>query len=490
MIAISRFLIQCTFFFICIFLMITAIESEYAMRVFHALFIFPSLASLPFLTLPTFFVITFSILLFTCLFGRIYCSFFCPIGFMQDVVFKMVRFAKKKSFPFSAEFPTIFQYIRMFILSFCLFSILLTYPLYTYFDQYSQLARVLSFRSLDVSISSTEFILGFIFILLLICPPVFFPRFFCNVICPSGTLFSLLQKFALFRFVLQDDACKSCHTCQSKCPSRSISGSGIDIKTCIYCFECLSFCGFKSIFFRFKSFLKKATHTTPKVSLDRRRFFKTISLFSLGGLFLYGNKKASFFALSHFQNRAFPPGGSSIERFTSLCSSCNLCLSVCPTKVLKKTFHQQKTLFALPRPHLGPYLDFDHAFCSYECNECLKICPTGAIQYVPLPDKKVIRIGKVRLFHFRCISYNEGRDCNACAELCPTGAITTKKLGSTFVPVTHEDYCIGCGACQYACPVTPKAILAIPLDIHELAYRPSSSQKKDPLQGTTNDFPF
>jgi ferredoxin len=143
-------------------------------------------------------------------------------------------------------------------------------------------------------------------------------------------------------------------------------------------------------------------------------------------------------------------------------------------------------------------MNYDRGYCEYECDRCLKVCPSGAISRFPLETKKKIKIGSSELNKDLCIPFVSKRDCAACQEQCPTGAITMEPRGNTRVPVLNDDYCIGCGSCQYACPVKPvRAILVKPKGVHSFAFNPRQQGPKARKKGLQyipkpekSEFPF
>lgn len=60
-------------------------------------------------------------------------------------------------------------------------------------------------------------------------------------------------------------------------------------------------------------------------------------------------------------------------------------------------------------------------------------------------------------FNERCLARNCG--CFACVERCPTQAIRVVPGEGIHV---DETFCIGCGTCEYVCPVHPKAVILQP----------------------------
>ena len=60
-------------------------------------------------------------------------------------------------------------------------------------------------------------------------------------------------------------------------------------------------------------------------------------------------------------------------------------------------------------------------------------------------------------FNDRCLARNCG--CFACVERCPTQAIMVVPGEGIRI---DETLCIGCGTCEYVCPVNPKAVILQP----------------------------
>jgi ferredoxin len=61
---------------------------------------------------------------------------------------------------------------------------------------------------------------------------------------------------------------------------------------------------------------------------------------------------------------------------------------------------------------------------------------------------------------------SKGSKCGNCADKCPTGAIQIIPLNpddekSHYMPVVNESRCIGCGACEYYCPVRPLSAIYV-----------------------------
>ena len=188
----------------------------------------------------------------------------------------------------------------------------------------------------------------------------------------------------------------------------------------------------------------------------------------------------------HHTQPLMPPGAVDRKHFQSLCTACQLCVARCPEQVLRPSVAENGW-----KGFWQPLMDFDRAFCAYDCNVCGEVCPTGALTPLPLEQKHITRAGMVHFFKCRCVVHVEGTSCGACAEHCPTQAVHMVPFrGDLTIPEVDPDLCIGCGACEFICPVRPdKAIVVDGLGTQELA-KPIPKGGSNTIRAKEEEFPF
>jgi formate hydrogenlyase subunit 6/NADH:ubiquinone oxidoreductase subunit I len=164
-----------------------------------------------------------------------------------------------------------------------------------------------------------------------------------------------------------------------------------------------------------------------------------------------------------------PPGAQDEDAFLTRCLRCSECMKACPTSGLQPTL-LEAGLEGLWTPVLKSRL----GYCDFACAACGQVCPSGAIPRLTLQQKRRQVIGLAAIDEDRCLPYAEDTPCIVCEEMCP---VPEKAVVLKEVTVTREDgrgerlarprvvasRCIGCGICEYKCPVDGRsAIVVVP----------------------------
>lgn len=461
---------------------------------FHSLHIFPALNSAFGGSGARYMAFTLIFLIATAVFGRFYCSFLCPLGFLQDILSSIARIFKIKP----GRVHNIW-WLRTFILFLTIFAAIFGTGFWGWLDHFSIFGRLingfvipaanytlsplapylnktnyLQIEGLDAHFSGFDFYYSLIFITALFIISAFRPRWFCNTLCPSGALFALIYKAGFLKIQLSKN-CPGCKRCEKICPSASITNGEIDYATCVTCFECVRVCPSNILKISVgknkndaaTAYIQTAPGTPAdnkqNIASDRRAFIANMASVSAAVCAAnYLAKPAMSLINIKKIGASMPPGAINAHNFFSKCSACHLCISNCPSKVLKPAL-LENGITGISKPRL----DYDKSYCAYECNVCTGVCPSGALKYLPLKEKQITAIGTVFLdttAKTHCIPYKDKVDCGSCAEHCPTGAVYMVKNGDVFVPKIRRAYCNGCGICEHVCPVLEnKPIKVMPL---------------------------
>ena len=351
----------------------------------------------------------------TLIFGRIYCSTICPLGLLQE--FFLLLFRRKK---LPAQKNTPFKYF----LAALTFGSLLggTAVLMRLIDPYSVSGTAAGGALYGICILTAIALLTWLK-----------GRFFCTNICPVGAVLGLMSRFSLNKININPDACVACGLCAQKCPSGCIDfkNKTVDNETCIKCFKCLSLCHNHGIFYGSTPKHRNSQPFNP----GRRRFIAGTAAMVLFATAFKGGLNLSKGIARKVKNIIVPPGAVSADRLAEKCLNCNLCVTNCPMKIIKKADNE------FPAVHIK----YQKSFCDYNCNKCSEVCPSGAIRSIALPEKQKTQIGLAAVNEDSCIQ------CGLCVMECPRSAIT-KPQGE--FPQINPGECIGCGACQAVCPVS------------------------------------
>ena len=428
-------------------------------------------------------VIIFLIAL-TLIFGRVYCSTICPLGVMQDLISWFAGKRKKNRFKFSPAK----SYLRYGVLALFVAAMVAgigsIVALLAPYSSYGRIAQNLlsplykwgnnllafiaekvdsyAFYSTDVIVASVgTFAIAAVTLIVIGYLAWRSGRTYCNTICPVGTVLGELSRFSLLKPVIDTDKCINCGKCARNCKASCIDAKNhaIDYTRCVVCMDCLESCSVDAVKYTLRckaSSCKKSAE--PKVDSSRKSFLIGAGLLAAsaakaqemkvdGGYATIIGKKAPKREIN-----PTPAGSLSVKNLTSKCTGCQLCVSACPTNVLRPS--------ADLKSFMQPVMSFENGYCRPECNKCSEVCPAGAIQPITVEEKSSTQIGHAVWVKANCIVLTDDVDCGNCERHCPSKAITMvpsdpNNRRSRKIPTINEERCIGCGACENLCPARP-----------------------------------
>ena len=457
--------------------------------------------------------VVLGILLVTLLAGRIYCSVICPLGVFQDIVLWIRRtlgkvFPKSKALRKRFKFNRECRWVRYPVAALAIAGIISGLQIVVaLLEPYSAYGRMI--RSIVGGGPAPLLIAaGVTFVAVVLCAWLW-GRAYCNTICPVGTVLGCVSRYQFFGVRVDEDKCIKCGACSRICKSSCIEEGTlrIDYSRCVDCFDCIGACKQGAL-----GFGKTARRAVPGSGIDsvisteakrsgesplhqeisrqarndsantrqarndsantrqarndkdndgRRRFLATGAMLIGTGIAASAQNMKLDGGLAELQPktprertpRLVPPGATGLKAFYDSCTACQLCITHCPSGVLRPSTDLEH--------FLQPQMGYENGFCRPECTACSEVCPAGAIRPVAKDAKTLIRIGTAKVNPFICLSASGEERCGACARHCPTGAISMVDVDGTLRPVVAEEQCIGCGKCEYLCPVRPESAISV-----------------------------
>ena len=431
----------------------------------------------------------------TLLCGRVYCSVICPLGIMQDGINWLRGHTGKKS-----KRKNRFRYkkgltvVRIIFLALFVVSIALGVMTFAaLIEPYSEYGRIVStfvaplYDGVNNMLADAaqardsyafyhvapQFMFGTAMIVAGVTFAVvaFFAwtdgRGYCNSICPVGTILGYVSKVSFLRPVINPSACNSCSKCSRNCKSSCIDFKQhkIDYSRCVACMDCLGVCSKGAIKYTYKRYGESEAPVKASVDGGRRTFFG-IGAIAAGAALARAQEKVTDGGFAPIipkekperKYRISPPGSRSLVNLHRNCTSCQLCIASCPNGVLRPSMDLET--------FMQPEVSYEKGYCRPECTRCSEVCPAGAIVMIDTAVKSSTQIGQAVVNRERCLSASKGVKCGKCAVKCPAQAIVMVAVNpedeaSVLMPAVNESLCIGCGACEHLCPVSPESAIVV-----------------------------
>ena len=456
------------------------------------------------------FIVVAALAVLTLLFGRIYCSVICPLGVMQDLFGAAGKKAKKNRYSWSPAISWM-RWLLLVVFTGAMLAggTLLIHKAALLIAPYSTFGRIVqnlfaplwllgnnalaylaeragsyAFYTVDVWVKSAASIAVSALTLAIIGVLAWRNgRTWCNTVCPVGTVLGVLSKWSFMKIVIDTEKCNGCGVCARNCKAACINSKEhkIDYSRCVACMDCLGKCRQNAIFYEPVTITRaieradaikaeKEKQTTKEGGMSRRTFLAVTATMAAatavraqekevdGGLAAIEDKK-----IPDRATPIVPAGAQGLRNFTTHCTACQLCVSVCPNGVLRPSSRLENMF--------QPEMSYERGYCRPECTKCSEVCPTGAIHRIDRAEKSSTQIGHAVWVKENCVPLTDGVKCGNCARHCPAGAITmvasdAGNPDSPKIPAINTERCIGCGACENLCPARPLG--AIYVEGHEM----------------------
>jgi len=442
------------------------------------------------------------ILLPTMLLGRFFCGWICPLGSIHHFFSSLKSERKRGKQLIESNRYKRWQTTKYYLLVAALIAAVLGTGVVGWLDPFSLLVRSLGlsilpgtdyalnavlralehsrFASVQMVGSGLHFIfgalllgfkqpyfrqgiwLGIIFIFLLALN-FRVTRFWCRALCPLGALLGVASRWSILGLVKSPEHCEDCNRCLLRCQGGDDPIGGVPWRQpeCHLCLNCIDECPEHGLQFKFFPAQKSIG-----VNLQRR---KVLTGLAAGAAVVPLLRSTPGFVVERQERLLRPPGALDEEHFLSRCIRCGECMKVCPNNALHPALNEAG-LEGLWTPVMVPRI----GYCESSCVLCSQVCPTGAIWEITAKEKgwearvagdaKPISLGTAFLDRGRCLPWAMATPCIVCEEWCPTSpkaiylqpaevADAEGHLKQVKQPFVDPHLCVGCGACEYACPV-------------------------------------
>jgi polyferredoxin len=286
-------------------------------------------------------------------------------------------------------------------------------------------------------------------------------RFWCRNLCPLGALLGFLGKLSPLRLAVSEK-CNCCLRCVNECKVGAITEDPKQYRgpECIQCYTCLAVCPQQAISVTAGY---DAAARDDGLRLDRRRVLGAMG----AGLAAVAIPKSSLSAMRSSATANVlklsslrlirPPGSLAETAFVTACVRCGECMKACMTNTLQPAVGEGG-LEALGTPVVVPRV----GACAQPCTLCGQVCPTRAIEPFTVEEKTHLYIGTASVDRSTCIAWASGRECVICDEACSYNAISQDvSEAGVLRPVVDERTCVGCGMCEWVCPVEPLGAIRV-----------------------------
>ena len=182
--------------------------------------------------------------------GRVVCGFLCPFGLVQDLLYKIPFFAKRKNMPGHKGLVWIkYVVLALMVVILPIFAVNAYGISDPWFCKYlCPSGTLFGGIPLIATNDGLQQALGGLFIwkmsvlLVILVWSLWVYRPFCKYLCPLGAIYGWFNPIALSRFQMDKEACIDCKKCKAACPMDIPVYAKPNSAECIKCGKCLQAC--------------------------------------------------------------------------------------------------------------------------------------------------------------------------------------------------------------------------------------------------------
>lgn len=184
--------------------------------------------------------------IYTLVFGRFFCGYACAFGSLGDAVHALYQWIRKKRKKKPVRIPEKLmkrlQAVKYLVLA--AVAVLCFMGLFQYVEGASPWTVFSMIRQGNFRLGG--YVVGVVFLILILAGMCVQDRFFCRVLCPMGAVFSILPVIPAFTLRRDRDNClKGCRVCTMKCHSDlelPATGKAEVHGDCFQCQKCIDNC--------------------------------------------------------------------------------------------------------------------------------------------------------------------------------------------------------------------------------------------------------